>query len=130
MSKYLLVLLGVLVACSTTPTTTTGLTATTSQSSPTTLAPVPMSSEEAATAFFDAWLADDQNAMEALSRPEVLAEAEAVADLRDQPWSFDHCEGAAGTLYCTWTTGFDQLVVAVVNIEEPHLVTSFRPFDQ
>lgn len=102
-----------------TPTTTTATTTTN---------PVP-DSEEVARAFVEAWIADDRVMMESLAEPAVLAQADTIANLRGEEWAFDHCEGAAGTVFCIWAAGSEELVVGVRNVEEPHLVTSFALAD-
>ena len=67
--------------------------------------------------------------MESLSEPVVLAQADAIANLRGEEWVFHHCEGAAGTVFCIWGAGSEELVVGVRNVEEPRLVTSFALAD-
>lgn len=86
-------------------------------------------SEEIAVAFFTAWVAGDRTAMETLSESEALEQAKDLADLAGEAWQFDHCEGAAGTVFCVWTTPTDQLAIGVRNIEEPRLVTSIGLVD-
>lgn len=67
--------------------------------------------------------------METLSEADALEQADGLADLASEAWQFDHCEGAAGTVFCVWATSTDQLAIGVGNLEEPHLVTSISLVD-
>lgn len=94
------------------------------------VAPVDAQSPEAAAeALFQAWMADDRSAAEALMDPAADADLDA---LFAQPfdagagWSYDHCEGAAGSVFCTWHATSATLVVRVRGVERPPLVTSIR----
>jgi hypothetical protein len=104
-------------------TTTTGALAVTS----TTAGPV--GSEQVALAFFEAWRTGDQETMGQLSEPAALTEADDLSDLTYEAWVPEPCEGAAGTVYCSWTSAAGTLAIGVRNIEEPHLVTSVRILD-
>jgi hypothetical protein len=123
-------LLIAIVACSGTPASTTNTSA--SSPPPETTAPPettggPTTSEDVAVAFFEAWLSDDQDTMIGLAEPDAVAQANDLMRLATATWEFSLCEGAAGTVFCTWTSEEpDNLVVGVRNIEEPHIVTSFR----
>ena len=64
--------------------------------------------------------------MEQLAEPSAVTEADSLADLASEVWESQRCEGAAGTVYCSWISGAGTLAIGVRNIEEPHLVTSFR----
>ena len=87
---------------------------------------LPMTSAEVAVAFFEAWQAGEREAMEQLSEPAALAQADALADLVSEPWEQELCEGAAGTVHCIWFTDNEVLAIGVRNLEAPHLVTSFQ----
>jgi hypothetical protein len=118
-----------MVACNGAPASTTNTSASTPP--PETTAPAeaagPTNSEDVAAAFFEAWLSADQDAMTELAEPEAVAQANDLIRLAPATWEFSLCEGAAGTVFCTWTSEEpDNIVVGVRNIEEPHLVTSFR----
>lgn len=89
----------------------------------------PPTSEAAAIAFFEAWQSEDREAMERLSESDALDAAEDLADLASEMWEPEPCEGAAGTVYCSWISDAGTLAIGVRNIEEPHLVTSFRLLD-
>jgi hypothetical protein len=67
--------------------------------------------------------------MEALAEPDALTQADELANLVGESWQFDHCEGAAGTVFCVWASETDQLAIGVGNLEEPHLVTSVSLVD-
>lgn len=112
-----------------TSTTSSPDTATTGRRAITNSIATPATSEEVAVAFFEAWQAGDRSAMEALAEPKALAQADDLADLAGEAWHFDHCEGAAGTIFCVWASETDQLAIGVRNIEEPHLVTSVSLVD-
>ena len=113
-------LLAVATACGQSAATTTSvvpeITSTTSG---------PISSEQVASAFFEAWKTGDREIMEQLSEPAALAEADGLRDLISEPWEPELCEGAAGTVHCIWISDAGTLAIGVRNIEEPHLVTSF-----
>jgi hypothetical protein len=86
----------------------------------------PLSSEQVAAEFFEAWTTGDRETMERLSEPAALAEADDLRDLISEPWEPELCEGAAGTVHCIWISNAGTLAIGVRNIEEPHLVTSFE----
>jgi hypothetical protein len=115
-----LVLVVLLAACGETATPTTSAPAATA-----TTTEAPLTSEAVAVAFFEAWQDGDREAMERLSEPDALAQADQLADLAGEPWEQELCEGAAGTVHCIWFTDDDVLAIGVRNIEEPHVVTSF-----
>lgn len=104
---------------------------TTSTTAPTTPSTTgaPVTSEEVAAAFFEAWRTGDQATMESLAEPEALAQATELSDLATLDWQFDHCEGAAGTIFCVWKSDTDQLAIGVGNLEEPHRVTTVSLVD-
>lgn len=124
--RHFLALALVAAACSgqMTGTSTTPPPDTTTTVPSNTITAAPPTSEEVAVAFFEAWQAGDRSAMEALAEPNALAQADDLADLADDQWQFDHCEGTAGTIFCVWASETDQLAIGVRNIEEPHLVAS------
>jgi len=89
----------------------------------------PLTADAVALAFFEAWQSGDRRAMERLSEPAALNEADRLVDLATGTWRPGLCEGAAGTVYCTWISDGGTLAIGVRNIEEPHLVTSFGLLD-
>lgn len=104
-------------------TTTSALPATTATTG------APLTSEAVAVAFFEAWQSGDGEAMVRLSEADALAQADDLADLADESWEQELCEGAAGTVHCIWISDAGTLAIGVRNIEEPHLVTSFGLVD-
>jgi hypothetical protein len=116
-----LALLVAAAACGSSAARTTSVAAVTTT---TTSAAIP--SEQVAAAFFEAWKTGDREMMERLSEPAALAEADGLRDFSSEPWEPELCEGAAGTVHCIWVSDVGTLAIGVRNIEEPHLVTSFR----
>ena len=114
----------VLAACSQSSATTTNAPPETTTTPATTIAPE--TSEDVAVAFFEAWRTQDRAAMELLAEPAALAEADDLADLASENWEPQPCEGAAGTVFCSWMASAGTLAVGVQNIQEPHIVTSVR----
>ena len=104
-------------------TTTSATAATTTTAQPS------LTSQDVAIAFFEAWQSGDREAMEQLSEPAALAEANALSELASEAWEPELCEGAAGTVHCIWIADAGTLAIGVRNIEEPHLVTSFGLVD-
>lgn len=85
-----------------------------------------LTSQEVAQEFLDAWRAGSEEALLAISGPEATAAAVALAAQANGAWSFDRCEGAAGSLFCTWRRGTSTLVIRVANLDPPARVTEFR----
>ena len=77
-------------------------------------------------AFFEAWRTQDRTVMELLAEPAAVVEADDLADLAFEDWEAQPCEGAAGTVFCSWTASSGTLAIGVQNIQEPHIVTSVR----
>ena len=103
-----------------------GSAATSAATASTTTTSAAIPSEQVAAAFFEAWKTGDREMMERLSEPAALAEADGLRDFIPEPWEPELCEGAAGTVHCIWISDSGTLAIGVRNIEEPHLVTSFR----
>lgn len=84
---------------STSPTTIASTTST-STTTTTLAASLPKNAQDYATAAFDAWVAGDTALLDRL----VVDEALETLDLADPSadWQFQRCEGAAGSVYCTW----------------------------
>lgn len=107
-------------AAATGPSTTDGSTTTAiapgSPSSPTTVStspPIPTGAASYAQAGYTAWSRGDTDALA------MLTTLDAFTTLNENPWqegwAFDHCEGTAGSTYCTWNLAGDQLVLQVGN---------------
>lgn len=107
---------------STTSTTTSTTTTTTRSASTTTTAPATTArraTDATAQAFFEAWVANDATKLAANGEAGAIAQANALASSRTRPWVFDRCEGAAGSVYCSWIDAGTRLVVRVRNVEPP-----------
>ena len=80
-------------------------------------------------AFVEAWLTGDRAFAEVLGTDEAV---EAIFALEGgDGWALDHCEGAAGSSYCTFTAGGDPTVVVRVGNEaaglgQPDAVTEVQ----
>jgi len=119
-----------LVACSDDDEKSTGTTTTTSTTVPATGTTTPpttspssstaptttsssLSPQQCAQALFDAWAAGNQSAAPA------CASADAVQDIFSEPYTSGYqgpnCEGAAGSVFCTWTGGPTVLTMEVRN---------------
>jgi hypothetical protein len=84
------------------------------------LTPAPQSPDEVARQFVGAWEAGDQELMSELAEAQAMTQVE-VVPVPVKPM-FSHCEGAAGSSYCTFEVSGGELVVRVRN-EPPGLVT-------
>ena len=69
--------------------------------------------------FFEAWVANDGTKLAANGEAGAIAQSNALAPSRNRPWSFDRCEGAAGSVFCSWIDGAQRLIIRVRNIEPP-----------
>jgi hypothetical protein len=81
------------------------------------------SAEAASALFVEAWVSDDQDLLEALALPEVVDQVNGlpapVAPV------LDSCEGAAGSLYCTYQGEAGQIIIRVSNLP-PYQITEVR----
>jgi hypothetical protein len=77
---------------------------------------------DVATLFVEGWLHGSDLAMEALATPEAAVQAGGI-----EPFDvvFQQCEGAAGSLYCTWEGDGSSIVVRVSTVEALPRVTEF-----
>ncbi len=98
----------------TTVTTTRSVAATTSPG--TTRA---RATDATAQGFFEAWVANDAAKLAANGEAAAIAQANGLASSRNRPWNFEQCEGAAGSVYCTWLDAGQRLIVRVRNVEPP-----------
>ncbi len=120
--------LGLMIAVLATACGEPAVTTTSPPPGTTTTEAAPVTSEEVALAFFNAWQAGDRELMEQLSEPSALA-ADSLTVLASETWEPELCEGAAGTVHCIWISDAGTLAIGVRNIEEPHVVTSFGLVD-
>jgi peptidoglycan hydrolase-like protein with peptidoglycan-binding domain len=68
------------------------------------------SGQEAADRLFKAWTKGNRKAAEKNATPAAV-DALFAQTYAAGGWSFDHCEGAAGHFYCTWTRPGQKLVL-------------------
>lgn len=87
------------------------------------LAPQDAEPEDVARLFFDAWLQGADQAIVVLATPEAANQAAAMTPAGQA--AFSACEGAAGSLYCTWEAVGPEYVVRVSNTESIPMVTEF-----
>jgi hypothetical protein len=72
--------------------------------------------------FLNAWQGGSADAVAALSDPAAAASATALRVHAGLPWSLDNCQGAAGSIFCTFKAGTSKLVVRVVQVNPPPIV--------
>jgi hypothetical protein len=71
--------------------------------------------------FVEAWRQGSEAAMEILATPEAAAQSAAIEP--PSVIAFQQCEGAAGSVYCTWRVDDGEVVVRVSNVEPVPRVT-------
>jgi hypothetical protein len=76
--------------------------------------------------FLSAWQAGSGEAVAALSRPAATAAATTLESRAQLPWQLDKCEGAAGSIFCTYKAGGSQLVIRVEQVNPPPVVAEVR----
>ena len=107
----------------TTPVTTSPAPAITT----TTAAPGATSSDGVARAFFAGWVIGNVARMTAYATsPSVVGTATARRTGGAGGFEFLSCQGAAGTMFCTWVRAGERVVVAVQQINQPPRVSSLR----
>ena len=85
-----------------------------------------LTAEQVSMEFFQVWRQGNQQGMTALARDAtVVTAAQAVQARSSAAWTFDHCEGAAGSAFCTWKAGAATLTMRIISIETPRVVTEF-----
>jgi hypothetical protein len=94
------------------PATTTTLPATTTSTAPPTTTPG-ITPEVCAQQLFDAWAAGNQSA--APSCASATAVQQLFAESYAPPYQGPNCQGAAGSVFCTWTGGGAAIVMEVRN---------------
>ena len=92
------------------------------------LAPKEAEPEDVARLFFDAWTQGADPAIAVLATPEAANQAAAMTPT-GQP-AFSSCEGAGGSMYCTWEGVGPGYVVRVSNTESIPMVTEFTAAGQ
>jgi hypothetical protein len=84
------------------------------------LAPVETSAEDVAQLFVEAWRQQSDSALASLASEAIVKQVSEV-DLVAAP-TLIGCEGAAGSVYCTWEADIGDLTVRVSNLEPPPVV--------
>jgi hypothetical protein len=96
---------------------------------------IPTNAEDYAIAFIEAWATGDQETALALGTQEAVDTIFAFEPGGEEGspavWTLDHCEGAAGSSFCTFTAGGDpEVVVRVLNeaasLGQQHAVSEVR----
>jgi hypothetical protein len=126
-------------ATTTSAPATTETTATTAPASTTTTAgsgALPTTPEAYATAMIQAWVAGDQAKASTYGTPDAVSTLfglESGGEEGSPPptWALDHCEGAAGSSYCSFTAGGSAGVTLrlgneLVSQGQPHAVSEVR----
>jgi hypothetical protein len=106
-----------IIASTTSTTRTVASTTLTTTTVPTTTRV--RASDATAQAFFEGWVANDAAKMAANGEASAITQANAIISSRTRPWNFDHCEGAAGSVYCSWLDAGQRLIIRVRNVEPP-----------
>lgn len=89
------------------------------------LSEVPATAEEVANLFMSVWSAGaEQTTMSTLASPDAIQQANALG----APSSprLTGCDGAAGSVYCTWQDGGQDILVRVDNVDQPPMVAEVR----
>lgn len=92
---------------------------------PATTAP---SSEGAAKSLYEAWTKGDRTAAARVAEPAAVTALFARAWQAADGWAFSECNGAAGSLICTWSRpGGQQLMMRVLNAVARVSEVRFQP---
>jgi hypothetical protein len=79
-----------------------------------------LSSQDTANEFFTGYEMNNAAVVGALSDAATTAKTAALESHRSLNWiPPQNCDGAAGSLYCTWTAGSSKFVVRVVQVNPP-----------
>jgi hypothetical protein len=95
-------------------TTTTGEATTTTPADEGDGPAIPTNAEDYAVAFVDAWEHGDHDTALVLGTQEAVDTLFALESGGPGTWTLDHCEGAAGSSFCTFTAGGDPTVLVRV----------------
>lgn len=88
------------------------------------LSEVQPSAEAVANLFMSVWSGPDQTMMTSLASPDAVEQANALGT-PTRP-VLTGCEGAAGSVYCTWADDGRDLIVRVDNVDQPPIVVEVR----
>jgi hypothetical protein len=83
----------------------------------------PAEAADVARMFVEAWRQGSEAAMEILATPEATAQSAGIEP--PSVATFQRCEGAAGSIYCSWQADDGEVVVRVSNVEPVPMVTEF-----
>lgn len=109
---------------SSSPTTVSPSTTSPPPSAATTVAASP---EDAARALYDAWARADATAAARSAQPAAVSVLFARPWQAGDGWSFAGCNGAAGSLICTWQAGSQELLMRVLNAPGRVAEVRFQP---
>jgi hypothetical protein len=103
---------------STTTTTVPVTTTTPTTSTPTTSAPLPTTPEGYAQTLFSAWQANDRALAGEVASPAAVDEmfAQPFPSGGTNPYAYQGCQGAAGSIICTWQGNGQVIVMTVRNL--------------
>lgn len=88
-----------------------------------------LSPEEVAQTIFQAWVQGNRAAAQEITDSSALADLDTVFAQPFDPtanWAYDHCEGTAGSTFCTWHSNTATMIVQVRSAEPPPVVIDIR----
>ena len=88
---------------------------TTAAPSPTTVAPLPETSAGYPPAAYDAWTRGDRVAAARFAEPAAVDALFARTWSSADGWAFVNCQGAAGSVFCTWQRPGEELLIKAHN---------------
>jgi len=85
--------------------------------------------QTAANNVFNAWEANNRDQASKNATPGAVSQIFAETFLTGEGWSFENCQGAAGTIFCTWTGSQCVLRIGVLNaVEGPYYLADQAQF--
>jgi hypothetical protein len=105
-------------ATTTTTTTTVPRTTTTPASTPTSTAPLPTTPEGFAQTMFTAWQGNNRALAAQVASPTAVNQmfAQTYPSGPTNPYTYQGCQGAAGSVICTWQGNGQVIVMTVRNL--------------
>jgi flagellar basal body-associated protein FliL len=101
-------------ASSSTSSSTSSTTTTSSASTSSTSVPTPPADPQAyAQTLFTAWSNNDRTAAATVANQTAIDSLFATPSSDAPSWAFSGCQGAAGSIFCTWTRAGGQLAMTV-----------------
>jgi len=98
---------------STSASSTTSTTTTSSSTSSTTTPTTPADPQAYAQTLFTAWSNNDRAAAATVANQTAIDSLFATPGSDAPSWAFSGCQGAAGSIFCTWTRAGAQLAMTV-----------------